>query len=362
MAFIVPVPTLSAQRNGAFARSALISQKGSLSRPAITSRGFFGSSQPFQHEAGATQARRFFVAAEAAAGASIVTSVPENAVSTVIPGPITVVPKPSTGVDMFNYAVEAGVKKSKMANWRVFVLSMMAGSFVAAAMALNLSLLGMLTAGTGALGYGLAKTISCAFFPFGLFLVLVYGAEMYTTNTMYMTASLLEKKTTVMDLVRSWSVSWLGNVAGCLCVAMLCKASGMFAPGPIAEAFAHATEAKALQPLGKMFFKGIMANWLVCTAAYGSLASKDMVSKAATIWLPVMTFIFLGTEHSVANMYTLPCGIFAGAHGVSWFHVFRNWIVASAGNALGGAVMVGVMTWLGHRALKAETVKKAEAK
>lgn len=35
------------------------------------------------------------------------------------------------------------------------------------------------------------------------------------------------------------------------------------------------------------------------------------------IWFPISAFVTLGLEHSVANMFIIPAGIFAGAN-VSW--------------------------------------------
>eukprot|EP00741_Cyanophora_paradoxa_P008029 tig00001239_g7768.t1 len=358
MAFVVTLPSGVASRvqlqQGAAIRPAQVSRDArrahAIVRAAIApERAFFGSCRRLVGAATLLPPlSRPFLVAQAEGPAPNVN--PLTGAPRTDNQPVPVVQKTPIGVDMFNYAVEAGVKKSKMPNWRVFVLSMMAGAFVAVAMTLNLAIFGHLTHADADFSYGLAKAISALLFPFGLFLVLVYGVEMFTTNTMYMTTSTLEGKTTWVHLARSWAVSWCGNFVGAALMAMLCNAAGMFAPGPVGHAFAHVAEAKALQPASRIFFKGILANWLVCTATYGSLASRDMISKAATIWLPVCSFVFLGFEHSVANMFTLPAGMLAGG-AITAAGLAHNLLWSSLGNALGGAVLVGAAVWLGHRAL-----------
>jgi formate/nitrite transporter FocA (FNT family) len=58
-----------------------------------------------------------------------------------------------------------------------------------------------------------------------------------------------------------------------------------------------------------------------------------------------MAFVVLGYEHSIANMFYVPMGIFEGAP-VTWSAFFFNNLIPSAlGNIVGGAVFVGGMYW-----------------
>mmetsp|Transcript_114874 Transcript_114874/g.161394 ORF Transcript_114874/g.161394 Transcript_114874/m.161394 type:complete len:89 (+) Transcript_114874:2-268(+) len=59
------------------------------------------------------------------------------------------------------------------------------------------------------------------------------------------------------------------------------------------------------------------------------------------VWFPISMFIAIGFEHSVANMFILPAGIFSGAP-LSWADIFlKNLIPVTIGNALAGAFVVG---------------------
>jgi formate/nitrite transporter FocA (FNT family) len=63
-----------------------------------------------------------------------------------------------------------------------------------------------------------------------------------------------------------------------------------------------------------------------------------------------MTFVALGLEHSVANMYFLPLGLFlkgsagAATDGLNWTaFLVNNAIPVTLGNIVGGALFVGMI-------------------
>ncbi len=49
--------------------------------------------------------------------------------------------------------------------------------------------------------------------------------------------------------------------------------------------------------------RGVLCNWLVCSAVWMAAAATSLPGKMLAAYLPVMAFIGLGLEHSVANMW-----------------------------------------------------------
>jgi formate/nitrite transporter FocA (FNT family) len=85
-------------------------------------------------------------------------------------------------------------------------------------------------------------------------------------------------------------------------------------------------------------------------------AGKDIISKSIGIWIPVMLFVTMGFEHSIANMFFIPAGIFAGAD-VTWAEFgINNLIPATLGNIVGGAVFAGCAYWYIY--LQGDSVKR----
>jgi formate/nitrite transporter len=104
------------------------------------------------------------------------------------------------------------------------------------------------------------------------------------------------------------------------------------------------------------FCRGIACNWLVCLAVWLAIAGKDAVSKIFGIYFPIMAFVASGFEHSVANMYFVPIGLFlkgnaavVSAAGLNETVSALNWssflttnlLPVTLGNIIGGAFFVG---------------------
>ena len=60
---------------------------------------------------------------------------------------------------------------------------------------------------------------------------------------------------------------------------------------------------KGSLPFGVALARGVLCNWLVCTAVYIAQGCRDLASKASIILLVITIFAALGFEHSVANMW-----------------------------------------------------------
>jgi len=61
--------------------------------------------------------------------------------------------------------------------------------------------------------------------------------------------------------------------------------------------------------------------------------------------MPVTAFVTLGLEHSVANMFLLPFGIFCGADVGLSDMLLTNLLPVCIGNAIGAGIFVGGFQW-----------------
>ena len=96
----------------------------------------------------------------------------------------------------------------------------------------------------------------------------------------------------------------------------------------------------------QIFLRAIGANWLVCFAVYISISSREIVSKIVAIWWPTFTFVALGLDHVIANMYFIPVAIFYGHPDIGvGLYIWKSMIPTALGNTLGGGLFVGGMYW-----------------
>lgn len=224
---------------------------------------------------------------------------------------------------------------------RVIVLSAMAGAFISLGGILSLYL-----------GYGfsdiahnpsLQRLLSALAFPVGLFLIVMFGGELFTGNNAVLIPGLNKGKFGLRDVIGNWATVWTGNFIGALLFTVfLVYGAGLVDIAPYDDAIKRIATAKTeLSPL-KIFLRGIGANWCVCLAVWLSLAASNIVEKTIVVWIPVAAFVALGFEHCIANMFFIPCGILAGAE-IPALSVAKNLLYSTAGNIIGGAVFVGML-------------------
>lgn len=82
-----------------------------------------------------------------------------------------------------------------------------------------------------------------------------------------------------------------------------------------------------------------------------------MTDKILAILFPITAFVVLGFEHSIANWFLLPLGLAVDTHGViSLSGVAKNILVVTAGNLLGGTLLVAGVYWTAY--LRGERMHK----
>lgn len=243
-------------------------------------------------------------------------------------------------------AVEAiGCAKAAMSWQRLLTLGFLAGAFIALGGLLAIVVGGGIPAMKLA-NPGLQKFIFGAVFPVGLMLVVIAGAELFTGNTACCMPAVLSRKIPWRACAKNWGLSYVGNFVGSLFVAFfLAYLTGLLAKEPWLATTVGIAEAKVAQGFWALLLKGIGCNWLVCLAVWLAVAANDVTGKIWGIWFPIMAFVALGFEHSVANMFFIPAGILYGAH-VTWGQCFvTNLVPVTLGNIVGGAFFVGAIYW-----------------
>lgn len=258
-------------------------------------------------------------------------------------------------------AETVGVAKANMGFLSTFVLAVMAGAFIAFAACLYITVVtGMpdrLLGPTRLLG-GLA-------FCLGLILVVVTGAELFTGNTLIIIAT-ISGKVRFTQLLRNWAIVYIGNMAGSIFTVVLVYYAWQWKLGDMnAGITAYNIAAKKMAiPFLTAFCSGILCNVLVCLAIWLCYSARSTTDKILSIIFPIMAFVTMGFEHSIANMFFIPYGImlagtseFANNPVVgdslisapSFFTVsncVNNLIPVTLGNIVGGAVLVGFVYWI----------------
>ena len=242
--------------------------------------------------------------------------------------------------------IDASKAKAALVNssrTRYFLLSMLAGIYVGFGIILIFSIGAPLKA-AGAPGL---KALMGASFSIALTLVVFAGSELFTGNNMTMMIGSLARQVSWLDTFKVWTVSYFGNLAGSLLLAVTMAGTGLIAKSPLKDFILAVSAGKMSTPFWELFLRGVLANMLVCLAIWTASRAKEDTAKLILIFWSLFGFIGAGFEHSVANMTLLGMALFISGtpSSVSWGGFAANLIPVSLGNLIGGAVFIGAAYW-----------------
>jgi formate/nitrite transporter FocA (FNT family) len=79
------------------------------------------------------------------------------------------------------------------------------------------------------------------------------------------------------------------------------------------------------------------------------MGGRSVADKILAILFPITAFVAIGFEHSIANWFFLPYGLALGGRGaVGAAGVARNLVAVSAGNLVGGTLLVAGVYWVAY--------------
>ncbi len=277
------------------------------------------------------------------------------------------------GMDDFNHGIDAllpleiarkaelvGAQKVRLDALSLLALGVLGGAFIALGAMFATT---VLAGADGAVPFGISRLLAGLVFCLGLILVVVGGAELFTGNTL-MVMAVAAGKIRLREMLRAWLIVYVGNFIGAIGTAGLVFLSGqyLFGKGSIAVVALGFAVGKASLPVGQAFFLAILCNVLVCLAVWLAYGGRTTADKVLAILFPVSAFVVAGFEHSVANMYVIPLGLFIKTWGpaelwtqigssaaaypaLTWQAFFANLVPVTVGNIVGGGGLVGAVYW-----------------
>ena len=242
-----------------------------------------------------------------------------------------------------------GIAKAKLGTLSTLTLAVLAGAFIAFG-----GMFYTLAVTESGMGLGPTRLIGGLAFSLGLILVIVAGAELFTGNNLVVMAW-ADRRVTTGQLLRNWGLVYVGNFVGAFATAVAVALSGTLdlGDGAVAKTAVGIAVGKVQLSAVEAFFRGVLCNALVCLAVWMCFAAHSVSGKILAIIFPITAFVALGFEHSVANMYLIPVGMLvAPEKSASILDVIgfvRNLILVSAGNVVGGSVLVALVYWIVYR-------------
>lgn len=228
-----------------------------------------------------------------------------------------------------------------------------AGAYIGVA----ITLIFVVGAGVYESSHALAKPAMGICFGGALTIVYFAGSELFTGTNLVATLGVLKGRIRMGDLLANWLMTWVGNWLGAAALAGMVTASGALGAEPIRSFVLKVAQSKASLPLGEMFWRAVLANWMVCLGVWMMARMKSESGKLVMVWWCMFIFIACSFEHSVANMSAILMGLLmsdaAGHPQLTWANYGYNLAVVTFGNIVGGAGLVAGVYWLSSPSAKA---------
>jgi len=122
---------------------------------------------------------------------------------------------------------------------------------------------------------------------------LLVGGELFTGNTMYMTIGLVGGGVSVLELLKNWILSLVGNYIGVVTLTgIFGYLTDFFVDEPFLSFIITLAEFKVTgMGWGVVFARAIIANMLVCIAIFIATAATTVGDKILGMAVPIFTFV-----------------------------------------------------------------------
>jgi formate transporter len=262
---------------------------------------------------------------------------------------------------MARAAEDAAYAKATGRPAKSFLLGLTAGGYIA------LGFVFYITSQVGAATLawsGGARILGGIVFATGLVLVVLTGAELFTSSTLTLTAR-ASGRITWGQLFSNWGIVYVANFLGALTMVALVHLSGTWrnANGGWGAVVLKTSLTKLHHTFLEAFTLGVLCNLMVCLAVWAAYSGRTTTDKILAVTMPIALFVAAGFEHSVANMFMVPLGLLikdnAGADfwsgaglakgdfsDLTWSHfLLHNLAPVTLGNIVGGGLMIGIFYW-----------------
>ncbi|WP_412734380.1 formate transporter FocA [Krasilnikovia sp. MM14-A1259] len=262
---------------------------------------------------------------------------------------------------MAQAAEDAAYAKATGKPLKSFLLGLTAGGYIA------LGFVFYITSQVGASSVawsGGPRILGGIVFATGLVLVVLTGAELFTSSTLTLTAR-ASGRITWGQLLGNWGTVYVANFLGALTIVALVYVAGTWhnAHGGWGAVVLNTSQAKLQHTFLQAFTLGVLCNLMVCLAVWAGYSGRTTTDKILAVTMPIALFVAAGFEHSVANMFMVPLGLLiketAGADfwrdaglnqanyaDLTWpDFLLHNLAPVTLGNIVGGGIMIGIFYW-----------------
>jgi formate/nitrite transporter FocA (FNT family) len=218
----------------------------------------------------------------------------------------------------------------------------LAMSALSAGLAMGISGLGV-AALLHVLGHDrVGQSVAYLAYPLGFLIVIIGRQQLFTENTLFPVALVLDQRRYVARTARLWVVVLAGNLLGTLLFALLATRTPAVTPAVRGELAALGVEA-ATQGFSTVFWTAVIGGWLIALVAWLVTASTDTVGQVLIIFLVTYLVGVTHFAHSIAGSGEALAAVLTDQLSVT---SYLTWLAGAVlGNAAGGVIIVALFNY-----------------
>lgn len=260
-------------------------------------------------------------------------------------------------------------QKVNVGLFSTFLLAILAGAFISLGAIFFTFITSQITS-----SYIFTRLLGGLAFSLGPILIVVAGAELFTSNNLLIIA-FASKKVKAVQLLRNLGITYFGNFVGVIITVILFYMTNNWKldNDEMTVNALNIAISKVNLSISEAFSSGIFSSALICLGVWMASGGKNTFDKVISMLIPVTIYASIGFEHSIANMHFFAFAfliLFASSDldnphanisylaqknlgdqnnysttNLNFIGFVKNLIFVTFGNIIGGSVFVGLVYW-----------------
>ncbi|MFP4322284.1 MAG: formate/nitrite transporter family protein [Anaerolineales bacterium] len=180
-------------------------------------------------------------------------------------------------------------------------------------------------------------------YPLGFILIVVGRYQLFTENTLTPVTLVLTRLASLPSLLRVWGTVLVANLVGSTVLALLLAYTDIFSPAASAVAVDFWEHAISLS-WETLFFKAVMAGWLVASMVWLVHAARETISRLILVFLTMYLIPSADLYHCIIGFCEAMYAVFLGEAALGTA-IFSFFLPVLLGNTVGGVLLVAILNF-----------------
>jgi formate/nitrite transporter FocA (FNT family)/rubrerythrin len=196
-------------------------------------------------------------------------------------------------------------------------------------------------------GADVAKILGALFFPIGFMFLMIGKSELFTENFLVPVTAVIAKRGGILELLKLWSLTLIGNMAGIFIFALVIAGSlNQIVPSFVVNHIHGVANSYMDRTPFVMILSAIFAGWLITLMTWLLIASSGTLARIFIIWVVGFMIYLNSFSHIVVASSEILIAINTGSHisYISWLYGYVP--LTLLGNMIGGLFFVTILQYL----------------